>query len=82
MRERQGCRSASIQGDTGDMGERRFCRLRARRVVVCQHGSCTFRTRSASSLVTVDDCLLAGRLGVLSLPVWDSNTLPKGNDFK
>ena len=32
MRERQGCRSASIQGDTGDMGERRFCRLRARRV--------------------------------------------------
>ena len=50
--------------------------------MVCQHGSCTSRTRSASSLVTVDDCLLAGRLGVLSLPVWDSNTLPKGNDFK
>jgi len=32
MRERQGCRSASIQGDTGDLGDQRFCRLRVRRV--------------------------------------------------
>src|SRR5580704_11556775 len=68
MRERQGCRSASIQGDTGDVGDRRFCKLRARRVEVLP----------ASSLVTVDDCLLAARLGVLSLPVWDSNTLNEG----
>jgi hypothetical protein len=37
---------------------------------------------SASSLVTADDCLLAGRLGVLSLPVSDSNTLPRGSNFK
>src|SRR5260370_3763671 len=35
MRERQGCRSVSIQGDTGDVGERRFCTLRARRVDGC-----------------------------------------------
>jgi transposase len=26
MRERQGCRSASIQGDTGHAGDRCFCR--------------------------------------------------------
>jgi hypothetical protein len=32
--------------------------------------------------VTADDCLLAGRLGVLSLPVSDSNTLPRGSNFK
>jgi len=38
MRERQGCRSASIQGDTGDVGDRRICKLRARRVDgCCQH---------------------------------------------
>jgi hypothetical protein len=36
----------------------------------------------APSLVTADDCLLAGRLGVLSLPVSDSNTLPRGSNFK
>jgi len=32
MRERQGCRSASIQGETGDVGETHFCGLRAKRV--------------------------------------------------
>jgi hypothetical protein len=35
MRERQGCRSVSVQGDTGDVGERPFCRLHARRVDGC-----------------------------------------------
>jgi hypothetical protein len=33
-------------------------------------------------LVTAGDCLLAGRLGALSLPVLDSNTLPRGSDCK
>ena len=60
MRERQGCRSSSIEGDMGDVGVRRLCRLRARRV----DGCC-----QAPFLVTADDCLLAGRLGVPSLPV-------------
>jgi hypothetical protein len=32
MRERQGCRSVSIEGDLGDVGVRRLFRLRARRV--------------------------------------------------
>jgi len=32
MRERQGCRSAGIEGEMGDVGDRRLCRLRARRV--------------------------------------------------
>ena len=35
LRFRPGCRSASIEGDTGDVGDRRFCRLRARRVDRC-----------------------------------------------
>jgi hypothetical protein len=69
MLERQGCRSASIQGETGDVGETRFCGLRARRMDGCANtGGCTSRARSASSLMTADDCLFVGRLGVLSLP--------------
>ena len=59
MRERQGCRSASIEGDTGtwviDVS------------VDCALGAWTVLL--ALSLVTADNCLLAGRLGVPSLPV-------------
>jgi hypothetical protein len=59
MRERQGCRSASIEGDTVmwviDVS------------VGCALGAWT--VLSALSLVTADDCLFAGRLGVPSLSV-------------
>jgi hypothetical protein len=59
MRERQGCRSASIEGDTGtwviDVS------------VDCALGA--WRVLSAPSLVTAADWLFAGRLGTPSLPV-------------
>jgi hypothetical protein len=59
MRERQGCRSASIEGDMGtwviDVS------------VDCALGPWTVLL--APSLVAADDCLLAGRLGAPSLPV-------------
>jgi hypothetical protein len=64
MRERQGCRSTSSQGDTGDVGERRFCRLRARRVDGrASTGVVLLALGLASFQVTADDCLFAGRLG-------------------
>jgi hypothetical protein len=59
MRERQGCRSASIEGDTVmwviDVS------------LGCALGAWT--VLSAPSLMTAGDCLLTGRLGVPSLPV-------------
>ena len=71
MGERQGCRSASIQGDTG-VWVKTFLHV-AR--------SARGRMLSAWSLVTAGDCLLAGSLGAPSFPGSEINPT-RGSDCK
>jgi hypothetical protein len=68
MRERQGCRSVSIEGDLGDVGVRRLFRLRARRMDGC------FQTVPGDgSWLPVRRCI-----GAPSLPVSRSDLAIKG----
>ena len=72
MRERQGCRSVSIEGDLGDVGVRRLFRLRARRMDGC------FRTvpGDGSRLPFADAS--AHLPSQFSVPIW----LSRGSDYR
>jgi hypothetical protein len=66
MRERQGCRFGKHPGRYGTWVNDVSVDCAFGAWMVRKHGGCTSRARSASSLVTADDCLLAGRLGAPS----------------